>query len=113
MTSSKRAQRAAGPGGELHRASGDPRGRSASAVRHRVNAGRLAMTLPHRPSGGEVHARAIDRLELAVDDRERSSKESDAAVGGPDERAAVLALAAANERVAAREAWVKYVERGY
>jgi hypothetical protein len=78
-----------------------------------VNAGRLAMTLPHRPKGGEVHVRAIDRLALAVDDRERSSKESDAAVGGPDERAAVLALAAANERVAAREAWVKYVEHGY
>ena len=113
MPSSKRAQRAAGPGGELHRASGDPRGRSASAARHRVNAGRLAMTLPHRPRGGEVHVRAIDRLELVVDDRERSSKESDAAVGGPDERAAVLALAAANERVAAREAWVKYVEHGY
>jgi hypothetical protein len=71
------------------------------------------MTLPHKPRGGEVHARAIDRLELAVDHRERSRKESDAAVGGPDERAAVLALAAANERVAAREAWVKYVEHGY
>jgi hypothetical protein len=71
------------------------------------------MTLPHMPRGAEVHARAIGRLEVAVDHRERSSKESDAAVGGPDERAAVLALAAANERVAAREAWVKYVERGY
>jgi hypothetical protein len=113
MPSSKRAQRAPGPGGELHRASGDPRGRSARAVRHRVNAGRLAVTVPHRPRGGEVHARAIDRLELAVDDRERSSKESDAAVGGPDEQAAVVALAAANEQVAAREAWVKYVEHGY
>jgi hypothetical protein len=71
------------------------------------------MTLPHRPSGGEVHARAIDRLELAVDDRERSSEESDAALDGPDERTAAVALAAANELVEAREAWVKYIEHGY
>ena len=71
------------------------------------------MTLLHRPRGGEVHARAIDRLELAVDHRERSNMESDVARGGPDEQAAVLALAAANEQVAAREAWVKYVEHGY
>jgi hypothetical protein len=63
--------------------------------------------------GGDVHARAIERLDVAVDDRERSSEESDAARGGPDERTAAVALAAANEQVAAREAWVKYVEHGY
>ena len=50
---------------------------------------------------------------MAVDDRERSSEESDAAQGGPDERIAAVAVAAANEQVAAREAWVRYVERGY
>jgi hypothetical protein len=72
------------------------------------------MTLPRRPvSGGDVHARAIERLDLAVDDRERSSDESKAAQGGPDERTAAVALAAANERVAAREAWVNYIEHGY
>ena len=72
------------------------------------------MTLPRRPvSGGDVHARAIERLDLAVDDRERSSDESKAAQGGPDERPAAVALAAANERVAARETWVKYIEHGY
>ena len=60
-----------------------------------------------------MHARAIERLEVAVDDRERSSEESDAAQGRPDERTAGLALAAANEQVAAREAWVKYIEHGY
>ena len=71
------------------------------------------MTLPHRPTSAEVHARAIERLELAVDDRERSSEQSDAAQGGPHERTAAVALAAANELVAAREAWVKYIEHGY
>jgi hypothetical protein len=114
MTSSTPVQRAARRRGEPHRAGGDPRVRRAIAARHRLNAGRLAMTLPHRPArGGEVHARAIARLELAVADRERSSTERDAAQGGPDERTAAVALAAANEQVAAREAWLKYVEHGY
>jgi hypothetical protein len=72
------------------------------------------MPLPHTPvRGGEVHARAIARLDVAVADRERSREESDAAQGGPDERTAAVALAAANEQVAAREAWLKYVEHGY
>jgi hypothetical protein len=71
------------------------------------------MTLPRVPTGREVHARAIERLELAVDDRERSRELSDAAHGGPDERTAAATLAAANEHVAAREAWVKYIEHGY
>jgi hypothetical protein len=72
------------------------------------------MTLPRRPaSGGDVHARAIERLDVAVDARERASAENNAARGGPHERTAAIALAAANERVAAREAWVKYIEHGY
>ena len=112
MTSSNRAQRAAGRRGELHRDGGDPRIRGAIAARHRLNTARLSMTLPHRPvRGGEVHADAIERLDVAVDDCERSSEESIAAEGGPDERTAAVALAAANEQVAAREAWVTYIER--
>ena len=72
------------------------------------------MTLPHRPvRGSDVHARAIARLDAAIEDRERSSKERDAAQGGPDDRTAAIALAAANEQLAAREAWVKYIEQGY
>jgi hypothetical protein len=50
---------------------------------------------------------------LAVDDRERSNEESKAAQGGADERTAAVALAAANEQMAAREAWVEYIEHGY
>ena len=114
MTSSKPVQPAAQRRRKLHRSRGDPRVRQAIAARHRLNAGELAMTLPRRPvSGGDVHARAIERLELAVDDRERSSEESKAAQGGPDKRTAAVALAAANEQVAAREAWAKYIEHGY
>jgi hypothetical protein len=50
---------------------------------------------------------------MAVDERERLRDQSEAARGGPHERTAAVALAAANERVAAREAWVKYIEHGY
>ena len=113
MTSSTPVQPAAQRRGELHRAHRDPRVPQAIAARHRLDTVSLAMTLPRRPvSGGDVHARAIQRLDLAVDDRERSSEDSDAAQGGPDEPTAAVALAA-NEQVAAREAWVKYIEHGY
>ena len=113
MTSSKPVQRAAQRRRKLHRGRGDPRVSQAIAARHRINTAPLAMTLPRRPtSGGDVHTRAIERLELAVDNRERASEESNAAQGGPHERTAV-ALAAANEQMAAREAWVKYIEHGY
>ena len=110
-TSSNPAQRAARRRGELRGDGGDPRIQRAIAARHRLNTARLSMTLPHRQArGGDVYARAIERLDVAVDDRERSREESDVAQGGPDERTAVVALAAANEQVAAREAWVTYIE---
>jgi hypothetical protein len=113
MMSTKPVQRAARRRGERHRG-GDARVPQAIAARHRLNAVRLATTLPRRPaSGGDVHARAIERRDVAVDARERASAENDAARGGPDKRTAAIALAAANERVAAREAWVKYIEHGY
>jgi hypothetical protein len=113
MISSKAVQRAARQRGELHRDGGDPRVRVMTA-RLRLNTVRLAMTLPRRPvKGGDVHARAIERLDAAVDDLEHSSEESNAAQGGPDERTAAVALAAANEQVAAREAWVNYIEHGH
>jgi hypothetical protein len=83
------------------------------AARQRLNAGHLAMTLPRRPTSGEVRAGAIERLKQAVDDRRRAREQRDATLGGPTERTAVAALAAATERVAAREAWVKYLEHGY
>jgi hypothetical protein len=114
MTSSTLVQQAARRHGELHRNGGDPRVAQAIAARLRLNTVRLAMTLPRRPvRSGDVHARAIERLGVAVDDLEHSSEESDAAQGPFDKRTAAVALAAANEQVAAREAWVKYIEHGY
>ena len=72
------------------------------------------MTMPRRPvRGGDAYARALERLDVAVDDLERSSEESEAAHGRPERRNAAVALAAANEQVAAREAWVKYIEHGH
>ena len=51
-----------------------------------------------------MHARAIVRLDLAADDRKRLNEVSDAARGGAEKRTAAVALAAANEQLAAREA---------
>ena len=50
---------------------------------------------------------------MAVDDLERANEESAVDPGRADERTAAVALAAANEQLAAREAWVKYIEHGY
>jgi hypothetical protein len=83
------------------------------AARQRLNASRLAMTLPRRPTSREVRALAIERLKQAVNDRRRAREQRDATLGGPAERTALDALAAATERVAVREAWVKYIEHGY
>jgi len=114
MTSSKAVQRAARRRGELHREGADPRIPQAIAVRHQLNTVRLAMTLPRRPArGGDAHARAIERLDVAVGDLEHASDESDAAQGRFEKRTAAVALVAVNEQVAAREAWVKYIEQGY
>ena len=114
MASSKAVQRAARQRGDLHRDGGDSRVRQVITARLRLNTVRLAMTLPRRPvRGGDMHARAIERLDVAVNDLEHSREESDAAQGGLDERIAAASLAAATEQVAAREAWVKYIEHGH
>jgi hypothetical protein len=113
MTSSQAVQPRARRRGDLHRGGGDNRVRQVIAARHRLNTVRLAMTLRRRPvRGGDVHARAIERLDVAVDDLQRLSEDSDAAQGRFDKRSAAVALAAANEQLAAREAWVKYIEHG-
>jgi hypothetical protein len=61
----------------------------------------------------DAHAHAIDLLVGAAADREWLSQRNESACGTRGERGAVAALAAANERFAAREAWVKYIEHGY
>jgi hypothetical protein len=71
-------------------------------------------SLPLRPrTAGEAHADAVERLDAARDDQDRLRQADDAAQGTQRELAADVELSAANERVAATEAWLHYIERGY
>jgi hypothetical protein len=63
--------------------------------------------------GSDGHKEAIRRLDAAKEDRRRRSEHHQTAHGTDHERGAAAGVAAADERVAAREAWVKWVERGY
>jgi hypothetical protein len=74
----------------------------------------VSMTLPHKPTaGGEAHTNALERLDAAMEDQGRLGRECETARGGPSERNAAVAMAEANEVVAARKAWVHYIEHGY
>jgi hypothetical protein len=88
---------------------------SNAAQRGRDNPVRgVSMTLPHKPvRGGEAHADAIERLDAAIDGRQRMSQESESTPGWTGERARAIEMAEANEQVAAREAWLHYIELGY
>jgi hypothetical protein len=63
--------------------------------------------------GSEGHRDAIRRLEAAKEHERHRGEACRAAQGMPSERAAARNLAEAREGVAAREAWVLWVERGY
>jgi hypothetical protein len=63
--------------------------------------------------GTEGHKDAIRRLDAAKEDRRHRSELHQSARGIARVREAADGLAAADEQVAAREAWVKWVERGY
>lgn len=72
------------------------------------------MTLTRSPrTGAEAHADAIERLDAALDDQLRLGHDEDDAQGTDRQLGAGVELSAANERVAAREAWLSYVEHGY
>ena len=72
------------------------------------------MTIPHSPrTGGEAHAEAVQRLEAARDAQHRRRQDDDDAQGSQQELGTGVELSAANERVAASEAWLHYIERGY
>jgi hypothetical protein len=118
MIDSKQVHRATPPAEEERRAGSQARVNHVIAVRSGLDArrgGRTPMSdLPHKPVGGDdVHALAIDRLVAAAAERQRLRQRNDAARGTGREHGAMAALAAANERFAAREAWVKYIEHGY
>jgi hypothetical protein len=63
-------------------------------------------------NGDPSHVSAIARLALARDDKRRLATEADAAQGSAAEHAAASRLSAGTADVAAREAWVGWVEHG-
>lgn len=62
--------------------------------------------------GDPSHLSAIARLALARDEERRLAVEADATQGSAAEHAAASRLSAGRTDVAAREAWVGWVEHG-
>jgi hypothetical protein len=56
------------------------------------------------------HDRAAQRLEVALAEQHRLSDRYDAATGRPADLTAEVALHAADQEVAARESWLKWVD---
>jgi hypothetical protein len=61
----------------------------------------------------EGHTAAVGRFEAAREERDRRAAQYDAASGWSTELPAFTRLKAAEEQFAAREAWLKWVERDY
>lgn len=64
-------------------------------------------------STSEAHGAAVERFEAAREERDRRSEDYQAATGSATELPAFVELQAAEEHFAAREAWVKWLERDY
>jgi hypothetical protein len=58
----------------------------------------------------QEHDRAERRLLAALDEQRRSSERYDAAVGGSARLLAAVGLHLADQEVAARDAWLRWVE---
>ena len=75
------------------------------------------MSVPDNPDNPredtEAHESAVRRLDAARTDQRDKSEAHDAAQDPAAEREAATELAEANEELAAREAWIKWIERGY
>jgi hypothetical protein len=61
----------------------------------------------------ESDSGAVERFEAAREERDRRAGRHDAASGSPEELPAFTELQAAEDQLAAREAWLKWVERDY
>jgi hypothetical protein len=61
----------------------------------------------------ESHSGAVERFQEAREERDRRAVQYDAASGSPNELPAFTQLQAAEEQLAAREAWLKWIEREY
>jgi hypothetical protein len=55
----------------------------------------------------------VKRFEAARDERDRRAGEYSAASGSPDELPAFVELKAAEQQLAAREAWLKWTESDF
>jgi hypothetical protein len=62
---------------------------------------------------GDTRTVAVDRFEAAREDRDQLADRYDAARGSGQELPAFAELQAAEDRFAAREAWLKWVDRDY
>lgn len=58
-------------------------------------------------------SRAVGRLETALDEQHRLTERYDAARGSSTEMTAYADLREAGEQVAARDAWVRWLDRAY
>lgn len=61
----------------------------------------------------DIRAQAVARLDGAVQQRARCSNRYESARGSSEELPAFTALEAAEEQFAAREAWLKWIDRDY
>jgi hypothetical protein len=71
------------------------------------------MTLERPQPGDGVHTRAVERLQSARDQQSRLRYLADAARGTPAEHTADDQFREADNRVAAGEAWLTWLERGF
>jgi hypothetical protein len=75
---------------------------------------RRAVRFPENPrEGDDAHTDALERLDAARNDVSTLTATLETSRGTPEEDRAADALGTATERFAAREAWVKWIERGY
>jgi uncharacterized protein YqfB (UPF0267 family) len=61
----------------------------------------------------ESHSGAVERFQAAREERDKRAVQFDAASGSPRELPAFTELHAAEEQLAARESWLKWIERDY
>lgn len=61
----------------------------------------------------EGHAGAVQRFEAAREERDRRSEQYDAACGSGTELPAYTELKAAEDQMAAREAWLEWTKSDY
>jgi transposase InsO family protein len=113
--------------GGLHRADGNPRAGRAITARRKLairegSSSRDAFPLYSRDKDveevmatvGEEHGRAERLLGAALAEQRRSCERYDAAVGRSDRLLAAVGLHAADQEVAARDAWLRWVhDDGY